>query len=199
MSWRIDNPQNVRFEEETSDTHSHDRPHTEESIIQPGAQPEAQAQTQAQAGALKVRDPEEVRRSVDLLNNAAISRANSVRFAMDEEHPLFGDAVGKADLEDLEELEERSLTLIEGRRMSVANASVSYQDDQAGRASRRSLAGIVIDADAPAERSMRDYSIERRSIVEPGNPVPECLGRRGCRSTQRESLVMARYWRMRPC
>lgn len=167
MAWRIDNSPTVRFEEES---HSHTRPQTEPQLQAP-TQPEAQSRSQArlptQAQA-EAQGQEAARRSVDLLNNAAISRANSVRFALDEEHPLFGDAVRKADLEDLEELEERSLTLIEGRRMSVANASVSYQDDQAGRASRRSLAGIVIDADAPAERSMRGYSIERRSIVEPG-------------------------------
>lgn len=172
MSWRLggDSPA-VRFEGEAetgTDSHTH-RP--VEPAVQGQSQPRTQTQTYAQTQVQSLA-PAEVRRSVDLLNNAAISRANSVRFTIPpEEHPLFGDVVGKADLEDLEELEERSITLIEGRRMSVANASVSYQDDQAGRASRRSLAGIVIDADAPAERSMRGYSIERRSIVDPGKQM----------------------------
>lgn len=187
MARRVDDSPAV--EESHADTHFHNRPHTEthaqskaqpqaQPHAQPHAQPQVQPQTEAQSQAQSA-----VRRSVDLLNNAMISRMNSVRFDVPEEHPLFGDAVERANIEDLEELEERSLTLIEGRRMSIANASVSYQDDEAGRASRRSLAGIVIDADAPAEeRSMRDYSIERRSIVErksirgsiaePGNQVP---------------------------
>jgi hypothetical protein len=72
----------------------------------------------------------------------------------------------------------------------VANASVSYQDDQAGRASRRSLAGIVIDADAPAERSMRGYSIERRSVVEPGNQNA-CASGHSCSAFHRHFLLVA--------
>lgn len=80
-----------------------------------------------------------------------------------KEHPLFGNAVEKANLEDLEDLEERSMTLLEGRRMSEAVASVSYQDDAAGRAARKSLAGVILGVAPSAERSMRDYTIERKT------------------------------------
>lgn len=108
-----------------------------------------------------------------------------------EGHQLFGNAVERADLADLEDLEERSLTLIEGRRNSdaaAASAVFVQSEEQSTRTPRKSLAARksiaarksvagrksiawdlpTADAQPAEERSMRDYTIERKSISEPG-------------------------------